>query len=112
MCIRDRAWGCRSCGRSSAWLVRWPLRRNTEPADGADFRCRDPVCDRGQGQFLVTPSRGDVPAIAMIFSVIDNERRSRRVLLAGGAGFIGSHLCDALLARGDSVTVVDNPVSY
>jgi dTDP-glucose 4,6-dehydratase len=44
----------------------------------------------------------------MIFSVIDNERRSRRVLLAGGAGFIGSHLCDALLARGDSVMVVDN----
>ena len=31
-----------------------------------------------------------------------------RVLLAGGAGFIGSHIADALLARGDSVTVVDN----
>lgn len=26
----------------------------------------------------------------------------------GGAGFIGSHLCDALLARGDSVFVVDD----
>ncbi len=31
-----------------------------------------------------------------------------RILLAGGAGFIGSHLADALLARGDSVTAVDN----
>ena len=31
-----------------------------------------------------------------------------RVLLAGGAGFIGSHLADALIARGDAVTVVDN----
>jgi dTDP-glucose 4,6-dehydratase len=30
------------------------------------------------------------------------------VLLAGGAGFIGSHLCDALLAVGDRVVVVDN----
>ena len=31
-----------------------------------------------------------------------------RVLLAGGAGFIGSHIADALLARGDEVTAIDN----
>jgi dTDP-glucose 4,6-dehydratase len=31
-----------------------------------------------------------------------------RVLLAGGAGFIGSHIADALLARGDEVVAVDN----
>jgi dTDP-glucose 4,6-dehydratase len=34
-----------------------------------------------------------------------------RVLLAGGAGFIGSHLADALLARGDTVVTVDNLVT-
>lgn len=31
-----------------------------------------------------------------------------RALLTGGAGFIGSHLADALLARGDSVILLDN----
>ncbi len=31
-----------------------------------------------------------------------------RVVVTGGAGFLGSHLCDALLARGDAVVAVDN----
>ena len=31
-----------------------------------------------------------------------------RVVVAGGAGFLGSHLCDALLERGDQVVCVDN----
>ncbi|MFA5270963.1 MAG: UDP-glucuronic acid decarboxylase family protein [Candidatus Omnitrophota bacterium] len=31
-----------------------------------------------------------------------------KILITGGAGFIGSHLCKALIARGDSVICVDN----
>ncbi len=31
-----------------------------------------------------------------------------RILLAGGAGFISSHVADALLARGDEVIAIDN----
>lgn len=33
---------------------------------------------------------------------------SKRVLVTGGAGFLGSHLCERLVARGDEVLCVDN----
>jgi UDP-glucuronate decarboxylase len=32
----------------------------------------------------------------------------KRILVTGGAGFIGSHLCEYLLARGDEVISLDN----
>ncbi|AMA57463.1 MULTISPECIES: UDP-glucuronic acid decarboxylase family protein [unclassified Bradyrhizobium] len=39
---------------------------------------------------------------------IPTLRRSPSVLIAGGAGFIGSHLCDSLLQRGNRVICLDN----
>jgi UDP-glucuronate 4-epimerase len=36
------------------------------------------------------------------------DMSGREVLITGGAGFIGSHLVDRLLARGDRVTIIDN----
>jgi UDP-glucuronate decarboxylase len=33
---------------------------------------------------------------------------ARRFLVTGGAGFLGSHLCDRLIARGDRVLCLDN----
>ncbi|MBI4882728.1 MAG: GDP-mannose 4,6-dehydratase [Actinobacteria bacterium] len=43
-----------------------------------------------------------------------HPRRHRALthhLVAGGGGFVGSHLVDLLLARGDTVTIVDNFVT-
>ncbi len=35
-------------------------------------------------------------------------RTNKRVLITGGAGFLGSHLCDRLVNRGDDVICLDN----
>ncbi len=39
---------------------------------------------------------------------IPPARSIQRVLVTGGAGFLGSHLCDRLVARGDDVICLDN----
>lgn len=32
----------------------------------------------------------------------------KRILISGGAGFIGSHLCERLLKEGNDVICIDN----
>ncbi len=53
---------------------------------------------------------GQTPPLATVPSglEIDGTRMPERVLITGGAGFVGSHLADALLARGHRVIAFDN----
>jgi UDP-glucuronate decarboxylase len=45
---------------------------------------------------------------ALPFGLRASGRRGYRTLVTGGAGFIGSHLCDQLIQRGDAVICLDN----
>lgn len=40
--------------------------------------------------------------------LVSRPLSSQRILIAGGAGFLGSHLCDRLLSEGAQVVCVDN----
>jgi dTDP-glucose 4,6-dehydratase len=40
--------------------------------------------------------------------VIRRKREAMRVVVTGGAGFVGSHMCDVLVGRGDEVVCIDN----
>ena len=44
--------------------------------------------------------------------VLDPTPGPKKVLVTGGAGFIGSHVADCLLARGDSVIIIDEMNDY
>ena len=39
---------------------------------------------------------------------VKGERMSKRILVTGGAGFLGSHLCERPLSSGHEVLCVDN----
>src|ERR1035438_582051 len=84
--------------RRSAW------RSAIEPCEWVDRRlyvaCKWPCCDDEHN-----------PAFSRsvgFYSWQSFQRRIMRVLITGGAGFLGSHLCDAMLAQGHSLVCADN----
>jgi UDP-glucuronate decarboxylase len=62
----------------------------------------------GTVRFLVTKSWREQLVVAKEQTMPRLYDRRKRVLVTGGAGFLGSHLIDRLLARGHEVLCVDN----
>mmetsp|Transcript_51188 Transcript_51188/g.76476 ORF Transcript_51188/g.76476 Transcript_51188/m.76476 type:complete len:402 (-) Transcript_51188:566-1771(-) len=49
---------------------------------------------------------------ALTYNGVEPHEDYKKVLVTGGAGFIGSHVADHLLARGDDVVIVDEINDY
>ncbi|KAJ0465250.1 putative UDP-glucuronate decarboxylase [Helianthus annuus] len=57
---------------------------------------------------ITIPGRESVTRQAVGRVPVSIGRKRRRVVVTGGSGFVGSHLVDKLIARGDDVIVIDN----
>src|SRR5207245_1952385 len=87
-----------AAARSSSGRCRWTIPRCVSPT--SRVRGRRSAGSRG------SPGGGVATHDRLLSGA--RCRVSRRLLVTGAAGFIGSHLCEALLARGDEVVGTDN----
>ena len=57
---------------------------------------------------LSTQSLPTLTSPVVMHTQILSDHRRKKILVTGGAGFVGSHLVDKLMMEGHEVTVVDN----
>jgi FlaA1/EpsC-like NDP-sugar epimerase len=77
----------------------------TTTADALSESARRVVDDRNTLALHSLPTRR-TPKLMYTHSLPDHKRL--KILITGGAGFVGSHLTDKLMMEGHEVTVVDN----
>src|SRR4051812_9584109 len=90
--------------RSAGARDRWRAQRVCGQAGRAPReprRAHQALSSQGRRQGPADRTRADAPLRAP--KVRARSAMPMRYLIAGGAGFIGSHLAEALLARGDEV---------
>ena len=98
-------------------LTEWPeyvaldpvalRRRSSEPRIIDGRNCLDPVALAGRRLDLPRPGQAVTCRLALPLEVCE-QGLPMKVLVTGGAGFIGSHLTARLLAEGHEVLCVDN----
>jgi len=61
---------------------------------------------------LANPQEGAPSVVSEYSEVVPPQNGRKKVLVTGGAGFIGSHTAERLLARGDDVVIIDEMNDY
>lgn len=81
--------------------------KNSYHADNVDVELRRVSQENQQLKMMVQDLQNSVKTKYPEVKFLPEQDR-KRILVTGGAGFVGSHLVDKLMALGHEVTVVDN----
>src|SRR5262249_57607818 len=87
------------------------------PAGPWDSARRGPACDPGFGATTASSGPHRTPRCTILHhgdsraALTLNRGVNVRILLAGGAGFVGSHLAARLLDAGHQLAIVDNLIT-
>src|SRR5260221_9601173 len=66
------------------------------------------MCNNRKKSRMITKDNKFSLILVVVFFIFSSTASAKKILLTGGAGFIGSHVAQKLLERGDSVVIVDN----
>ncbi|XP_010507865.1 PREDICTED: UDP-glucuronic acid decarboxylase 4 [Camelina sativa] len=81
---------------------------SSSPIQPIPYENADPLAGYGMRSYQPTIEYTSRIGLAGGKIPLGLKRKVLRVVVTGGAGFVGSHLVDRLIARGDNVIVVDN----
>ena len=88
--------------------------RSSYGADGTTHMRRMQSADQIQvrviedQKLLSTQSLPTITSPIIMHTPILSDHRRKKIVITGGAGFVGSHLVDKLMMEGHEVTVLDN----